>query len=501
MQTRTNNQGITFRVHDVERASEALPKWRTLSGISALVQSEFSRGEKEEILSCSGFNSWTVGGVTIHPLINAVHLAFSQHRPLVLSPDMIWVTICQGLAQHINNNSERLRDRLVKHSGKLTIVVQRDDIFLQSPETAWDEVVHDLSHKLRSHVGGMYDRLVSNFSTTGDIEKTVCEIALLDAFQSYFEYAIYCMCGIPEITLEGEVSDWRNLREKIEVLDELDLEWWTPHLRDITDHFERAARGEVDVQHWQNMYKLTEAYGYDRLNGWILKLIPYVQSGHSGNFTCRNPLISGEYADAYVTSRDLPTGLSQVPFTLHCDDRKLAMYFLGGFVGVEQDDETLALRPKLGWAVRRAQGIDQVVLDLTSKGVAAPPLDASEFESFAGALCESSHWSTIPGDFFWLYKKCNGLAFAAPDVPALRSFEHCRMIQQPLGESLDDDAILVNLQPYLVFADMLDGTQIAINTYEQNIVRIRDPRNPDTHEVIASSFIEFLQQTIESLPN
>jgi hypothetical protein len=39
-----------------------------------------------------------VAGIGEHPLIAAAHLAFSQHRPLLLSPDVIWVTIVQGLA-------------------------------------------------------------------------------------------------------------------------------------------------------------------------------------------------------------------------------------------------------------------------------------------------------------------------------------------------------------------------------------------------------------------
>ena len=37
-----------------------------------------------------------------HPLATAVHLAFSQHRPLLLTPNIIWMVIAQGfkLASH-----------------------------------------------------------------------------------------------------------------------------------------------------------------------------------------------------------------------------------------------------------------------------------------------------------------------------------------------------------------------------------------------------------------
>jgi hypothetical protein len=35
-------------------------------------------------------------------------------------------------------------------------------------------------------------------------------------------------------------------------------------------------------------------------------------------------------------------------------DRSFDMEFLGGVVGVAEDQETLALRPEVGWAVREA---------------------------------------------------------------------------------------------------------------------------------------------------
>eukprot|EP01052_Picozoa_sp_SAG31_P041062 SAG31_NODE_6120_length_2160_cov_4.003396_1_plen_50_part_10 len=33
-------------------------------------------------------------------LAKSVHAAFYGHHPLVLSPDVIWLTIAQGLANH-----------------------------------------------------------------------------------------------------------------------------------------------------------------------------------------------------------------------------------------------------------------------------------------------------------------------------------------------------------------------------------------------------------------
>ena len=42
-------------------------------------------------------------------LLAAVHLAFAQHRPLYLSPDIVWNTIVQGMSHHVSDNPERYR--------------------------------------------------------------------------------------------------------------------------------------------------------------------------------------------------------------------------------------------------------------------------------------------------------------------------------------------------------------------------------------------------------
>jgi hypothetical protein len=46
--------------------------------------------------------------------------------------------------------------------------------------------------------------------------------------------------------------------------------------------------------------------------------------------------------------------MSKAPFLWNYLERSFDMEFLGGFVGVAQDQETLTLRPEIGWAVRES---------------------------------------------------------------------------------------------------------------------------------------------------
>ena len=54
---------------------------------------------------------------------------------------------------------------------------------------------------------------------------------------------------------------------------------------------------------------------------------------------------------------DFPSGLARAPFAWNYLRREYPMEFLGGFVGVRQDPETLRLRPEIGWAVRDREGL------------------------------------------------------------------------------------------------------------------------------------------------
>ncbi len=362
MPTKVGESGITFPVHAVEKAKDKLACSNTRYAVNNLL-THIEQNRAANILSCSGYNSTCVNGITFQPLIAAAHLAFSEHRPLVLSPDMIWITIVQGFAQHVKNNAEKLRFQFVDHAGKMELSCEREDLFENSPESAWDKAIMDLAAKLELQMGPVVKDLMVDFSTTGPIERAACAVSLLDAFQPYFEYVVFCICGIPEITLEGRTNDWEALRKMIDNLQGYSIDWWIPHLQKIADQFVRASAGDIDQDHWQDIYKQKKAYGWDLMNGWLLELIPYVRHHETGLYTEKNPLCQGtperlstadqNPVEPGLISKNLPGGISMAPFKLVTKERTLKMQFLGGFLGIEQNQETLALRPKLGWAVRR----------------------------------------------------------------------------------------------------------------------------------------------------
>ncbi|PKK70126.1 hypothetical protein RhiirC2_747146, partial [Rhizophagus irregularis] len=123
---------------------------------------------------------------TFHGLAAAIFHAYNKHQHLRLTPDDIWLTIAQGVSQHINYNAEKFRYRFVNHEGSWLEAINWLVV-------ATDEAVEKIDIK---------SLLECNFSTTTNNSLTASRIVLLDAVKAYFSFKMYFDCGIPKITLE-----------------------------------------------------------------------------------------------------------------------------------------------------------------------------------------------------------------------------------------------------------------------------------------------------------
>lgn len=412
--------GSTFRVHDVDVVRTPLSTWKTRDSIVALLAESNHDSIPEPVVACSGYNSNVVrvsGTPPYHALFFAAHVAFVEHRPLVLSPDIIWLTILQGVAQHVHLHAERLRSVLVAHEGKKKLEVAVD-IDPDSPETDWSLAVDALTVLLEREVTWI-SPLKSDFSTSGPIEKLVSQITLLDVFESYYDYVVLAGCGFPEITLTGTTDDWLSLRNKIDLLEPFQLDFWLPHLRGILDEMYNASQNIVHLDFWRDMYKKQEIYGAELCSGWLLKFVPYFRDFRRGTYTVLNPMLDPECEREFrgATSEVLPPGLSVVPFRcVDRNDKPRPMEIIGGFTGVEQDDTTFALQPKIGWAVRNEGSAEWDWLEQTHCN-RTRPTSATEFDRLVTELqAQLPHFLSIPNSFFSFYKRCNGMEVESKSV-------------------------------------------------------------------------------------
>ncbi|WP_434345410.1 DUF4419 domain-containing protein [Myxococcus virescens] len=365
-----------------------------------------------------------------HPLLFAVHLAFSGHRPLVLSPDILWITIAQGLALHITRNAEALRFDLVRHQGRKQLVVTRDASQTDlASDDFWPGVVDDFSGMIQGHSPALHDLMVCDFSTTGPVERVVSQIVLMDAMREYFDYVVMCICGIPTITLEGSPEDWRKLRDKVGQLPRYGMETWARHLLPLCDQFIRASEGREDREFWQAIYKLHHAYGRDTFNGWIGKLFPFLRNQLTGEYDFPNPMLEAQALgkpDATekgetLSSDRLPTGLSRVSLLLAvATDSGMVnarMALTAGFMGTLQSAETLALRPVPGWVVHEDLRLDAMLRRVEDEHHMAKPLPKDRHSEW----CDLWGDGGIPADISQFYAACDGASlFGQGDAAVYR---------------------------------------------------------------------------------
>jgi hypothetical protein len=347
----------TFAVSDVPAATQPLPEIPYHQAVAKFILAK-------KVEACSRYRGRLVSGVRSHPLIATLHTAFDEHRSICLSPDVIWLTILQGLAQHVNASPETLRKHFVRHEGTLNIKVYRDDFVKGSPENPWDRVFSEFSASIQEHIGDAHRVIIADFSTTGAVERAASEVALLDTMQAYFQYELHTRCGIPTIELEGTVDDWREIARRVQVFRDWGLDWWIDSLEPILDQFVAAAEDSIDRAFWESIYKWNGSHGSGSpyVSGWALNLFPYLnnriakwaqQSGATSDepSILRNRWLGSAQNHNGPGRGDFPCLPSKAPFKWIYRDKTFDMSFVGGLIGMQQDEKTLFLRPEIGWAV------------------------------------------------------------------------------------------------------------------------------------------------------
>ncbi|MFN7730397.1 MAG: DUF4419 domain-containing protein [Pirellula sp.] len=339
-------QETTFEVSKVPLATEPRSTCPYQEAIESFL------GHRVE--ACSGKDRKLIKNFDPHPLVGAVALAYARHYPLVLSPDIVWLTITQGLARHIQSNAEDLRHHFVSHQGKATITVVRNDFVKGSPDNPWPEVFSEFSTQVKKYIGDAHDLIVSDFSTTGPVERAASEIVLLDSMQSYFDLLFVTICGIPSITLEGTVEDWQSIARRAEALAKYDLDWWISPLLPILRQFANAAMGQVDTEFWQSIYQKPKVgSGREYITGWIVHMFPYLWDEPRN--MVRNPWVLNTKKRGGPILEEFPTAPGSAPFQWNHLGTTYNMEFVGGLLGVSQCEQTFAVRPEIGWAVREVK--------------------------------------------------------------------------------------------------------------------------------------------------
>lgn len=293
----------------------------------------------------------------IHPFVSSLYIAYADHRKISISPDMIWLLICQGFSTHVNINSEKLRTKFVSFNDKKKLIVNTEPISnkfkkgsINTPwQLAFPAMADSISKYVKTDIHNLY---VQSFSTTTSSEKAAYEVALLNVMSGYFEYEYDTACGIPEINIEGTKEDWQKIKTNLEYFKGYNIDNWVNSLEPIIQQFINASENKIDNNFWSNIFKRKDESGGPYITGWVINFFPYISGGNRKMI--KNPYIDREPKEFMegLKTNQFNNGLSKAEFIWNYFGNKYEMEFLAGFVGIKQDKKSLTLRPEIGWLVK-----------------------------------------------------------------------------------------------------------------------------------------------------
>lgn len=291
-------------------------------------------------VSSSSANDRFVG---IRPSTNVFYyslgLAFSEHYPYELSPDVIWSLILSGVNNHIKVNKEKYQDYFKIDSNKIN-----QNIFTEINDSTafWNRVISSYYDE-SINKNQKLKILESTFSTTAEVERIANKVNILSINSNYVKYSLTTLCGIPQVTLTGDKEDWLRLRESYNLLvNEFNLEWWSVELLPVLDEFVNVFDGNINKEFWKGIYKYhnaMESGAIDGLNGWVTKFMPYINDRKRVDW------------NAIIRLDEIPSSSFKFEFTWNNQGQEKDLVIISGIMGVKQDSLSMTLKPKMGWGV------------------------------------------------------------------------------------------------------------------------------------------------------
>ena len=261
------------------------------------------------------------------PVLEGFYTAHTNHYPLRITPDDIWLLIVQAFSNHVNANHKELKKFFVDFDGKKEIIIDDDAInYKEIKRENLEKFTEKVIKKLEDFLGKeILDILTPEFTTTTYDSIIICKLTIMCAFKKYFEYKIRkAGCGIPYIILEGTTEDYKKIKSKAAQLSKYQFSWYidriTPHIEEMI----KAKEGKIDINYFKNIIQKDEVTEYiphsgrpkesqvDEIYGWFLSFFAYLnKADEKGNFIQFN----GEYIKVSHFS-SLAKQMLIVPFTI-----------------------------------------------------------------------------------------------------------------------------------------------------------------------------------------
>ncbi|MBT5338202.1 DUF4419 domain-containing protein [Candidatus Falkowbacteria bacterium] len=298
---------------------------------------------------------------TVSHFVQAAHLAFANHVPFSLSPEVLWYAIAHEIAFHVKDNTAQYAHLFTDTPGAKQLIEVRDDTFVYEDQNDWLSAINKFRKPLRERMPtGIMELCLPQFSTLTPESETAITVTFMDTVSEYFHFRFSTLCGIPSFRMEGTVDDWKLLAGSVRAL--------SGHITGLTQYFTvlqevldklvveyESTRPDLDF--WDSFYKIGHGSGGPYVNGWVNILFAhgYIWKSEEGT-KFRIKTKWKNVADCQrggsfggTTTNQFPSHVSKVDFIWNYYGKHIPMMLISGVFGTEMEDGFLT--PKLGVGV------------------------------------------------------------------------------------------------------------------------------------------------------
>lgn len=339
---------------DIQINSGLKPK-RKMDTIS--LSENLSASNKKIYYCSSNLSTKVINKLESNPVLQGYYLAYVNHCPICITPDILWMLIIQGFSRHVEQNSEKLRNKFVNFEGKKELVVDCGEYekIEGIPKDVWEEMFGNFVKKIKENVGeSIINILTPCFTTTTPIIQNACQIAIMSTFKEYFKYiAMRGGCGIPYIKLQGTCNDYIELKKKIQGLLGYGIDDWIKILIPIVDKILETKQGKIDKNFWENILKNVDGsiqssgqtVKVEKFDGWLLNFYPFISGGHNlilKRYNFNEPILGSEFKKLAEEFIDAPLTMKNIR-----NGEETKLICKTGFLGAIQDEKSI-VKPEIG---------------------------------------------------------------------------------------------------------------------------------------------------------
>lgn len=324
-------------------------------------------------------------------LLGTIYRSYSQHVPLVLRPDDLWLGIVLNFGRYVKTHSQELRDLFVDHAGRKELVIVSKRPYLKyTTQKDWQELIDEMAHKISLNTKkNLNEWMGPNFSTTNQKDRMVAKLALMASVNEYFEMKFEMSCGLSQVTLQGTLEDWKMLYQKAHGLYQFNVQVltdWADLLLPVLHEFIQAYNGQVNEDFWQRICtnEPRGSGGQKNFRGWFLVFSPFDEHGKY----LLNPFTEVQKSNIYAVINDDQIADCAINVSITIDDHVTHnnngtgqihhVIFYAGLLMTQYNQKKNTLAPTVDWIMIGKKQItyldlEQSLIDFLNKHYAKNP--------------------------------------------------------------------------------------------------------------------------------